>query len=110
MTDPALIEMNAAYEQSIEQPAPKNAKKFPHYYKRLLRTETHVDIYRVCELFNVGGGPVEHAIKKLFALGKRGAKDRRQDLLDAIDSLNRAIEMGDMEKADEELSDLEGTF
>ena len=38
-------------------------------------------------------GAVEHAFKKLTLLGERGQKDVIQDLEEARDSLNRAIEM-----------------
>lgn len=54
-----------------------------------------VDIYRVCELYGVGGGPIEHAIKKLMCAGKRGAKDKAKDIQEAIDQLERWKQMRD---------------
>lgn len=50
------------------------------------------DAYRVGKVYQVGDSALEHARKKLKIPGDRGAKDRLQDMIEARDSLNRAIE------------------
>lgn len=101
----ALDEMNRAYEKWQEhqtlksETKPENARTYPHYFKRLPRHTTHVDVYRVITLFDVPAGPVDHAVKKLLCLGKRGGKNYRQDLTEARNSLNRALEMLDEDEA-----------
>jgi hypothetical protein len=67
------------------------AEQFPHYY-RTLPTQT-VDVYRILDAFGVHRAAVQHAIKKLFACGRRGAKDRERDLKEARDSITRELEM-----------------
>lgn len=72
------------------------SEKHSHYFK-----EWHgkIDIYRLTDLFEVKRKPIDHAIKKLVCAGKRGAKDEIKDYEEAIDSINRAIEMiGEDEK------------
>lgn len=63
------------------------------HYKKYVQHLKFIDPYRVCELFNVGGGGIEHAIKKLLVAGNRGAKDKAKDVQEAIDSLIRWQEM-----------------
>lgn len=52
-----------------------------------------VDVYSVLDAFEVNNAAIQHAIKKLLASGKRGYKDKTQDINEAIESLNRAIKM-----------------
>lgn len=66
--------------------------KHPHYHKSVAGRET-IDVYDVLALFEVKSHPVGHAIKKLLMAGKRGAKDYRQDLQEAVDSILREIDM-----------------
>ncbi len=80
-------------EDEIRTDPPVNSAQYSHYFKAIPTTLTHIDIYRVCDLFDVGGGPVEHAIKKLLCAGRRGSKDRKRDITEAMNSLQRAIEM-----------------
>ena len=68
-----------------------------HYFKDV-QTLKSVDIYRVLNLFDVRSHAVGHAIKKLLCAGKRGAKDYRQDLLEAKASIDRELEMMDEEE------------
>lgn len=65
-----------------------------HYYKSVAHLGT-VDVYRVLRLFGVTDPCLQHAIKKLLVAGGRGSKDARRDLREAIDSIERAIEMMD---------------
>lgn len=67
-------------------------EKHSHYKKDVSHLDM-IDVYRVCDLWGVGGGPIEHAIKKLLCSGIRGAKDKQQDIQEAIDSLTRWQEM-----------------
>ena len=50
-------------------------------------------MYRVLELFEVQDHQIAHAIKKLLCAGTRGAKDKQTDVKQAIDSLNRYLQM-----------------
>lgn len=67
--------------------------KHSHYFKPVIGL-THIDVYRVLELFNVTDPCVQHAVKKLLVAGGRGAgKDMTQDIQEAIDTLNRWLAM-----------------
>jgi hypothetical protein len=67
--------------------------KHPHYFKDVSGL-THIDIYRVLDLFAVSEPCLQHAIKKLLVAGGRGAgKDPYRDVSEAIDSLERWREM-----------------
>jgi flagellar hook-basal body complex protein FliE len=68
-------------------------KKHNHYFKDVSHLN-HIDVYRVLELFNVTDPCVQHAVKKLLVSGGRGAgKDFKQDIQEAVDSLNRKLQM-----------------
>ena len=67
--------------------------KHPHYHKDVRHLQT-IDVYRVLALFNVTDPCIQHAVKKLLVAGGRGAgKDITRDVQEAIDSLNRFMEM-----------------
>lgn len=67
-------------------------QKHNHYFKAT--PYSHVDVYRVLELFDVTDPCLQHAVKKLLVSGGRaGAKSRDHDIQDAIDSLVRWQEM-----------------
>lgn len=63
-----------------------------HYFKDVSHLET-IDVYRVLSLYEVVDPCIQHAVKKLLVCGQRGNKPAVQDLQEAIDSLNRCIEM-----------------
>ena len=64
-----------------------------HYYKDVTHLKT-VDVYRVLKLFNVTDPCIQHAVKKLLVAGGRGAgKSIERDLREAVDSINRALQM-----------------
>lgn len=65
---------------------------FSHYFKNVEHLKT-IDVYRVLDLFNVDNHCIGHAIKKLLCAGNRGAKDKQQDVQEAISSLLRYLEM-----------------
>lgn len=67
--------------------------KHGHYFKPVIGL-THIDVYRVLELFAVTDPCIQHAVKKLLVAGGRGAgKDITQDIQEAIDTLNRWLAM-----------------
>ena len=72
--------------------SPIDVKKHKHYFKdvRFLR---YIDVYRVIELFGVKRAPVQHALKKVLCAGDRGGKDYARDIKEAIDSLQRELDM-----------------
>jgi len=63
-----------------------------HYFKDVSNLK-HIDVYRVLILFGVTDPCLQHAIKKLLCSGQRGAKDKQQDVQEAISSLLRYLEM-----------------
>ena len=65
--------------------------KHKHYYKDVSNYEI-IDVYRILDLFGLDNA-VGHAFKKLLCSGHRGAKDQRQDIEEAIDTLQRKLEM-----------------
>ena len=52
-----------------------------------------VDVYDVLVAFNVACPAIQHALKKLLCTGIRGHKDAAQDLIEASNSITRAIEL-----------------
>lgn len=67
-----------------------------HYFKDITHLDW-LDIYRVCALYitNDPSGALAHAAKKILVAGGRGAKDIRKDIQEAIDTLQRKLEMLD---------------
>ena len=51
------------------------------------------DVYEILEGFNVTCPARQHAAKKVLCSGLRGKGDATQDLIEARDALNRAIEL-----------------
>lgn len=78
-----------------ERKTPANQPLFPHYFVEVPLDVTHVDIYWVLKQWQVTDPCVQHAVKKLFAAGRRGAKDTQKDLTEARDSITRALELMD---------------
>jgi len=70
-------------------------RKHSHYFKPVPTGATHVDVYRVLEMFGVTDQALGHAAKKILVAGGRGAKDQRKDIQEAIDTLQRKLEMLD---------------
>jgi hypothetical protein len=77
----------------LKKSIPANAKKYPHYFMSV-GNATHIDLHDICDWLGVSS-VIGHAIKKLACAGKRGAKSERQDLLEAIDCINRRVEVLD---------------
>lgn len=67
--------------------------KHSHYHKDVSHLKT-IDVYRTLELFGVTDQALGHAIKKLLCAGERGAgKTFEQDVREAVDTLNRRLQM-----------------
>ena len=75
------------------------SKKHSHYYKNVAHLDS-IDVYRVLQLFGVTDPCLQHAIKKLLCAGVRGVKDQNKDIQEAIDSLQRALEMRNEDSAE----------
>lgn len=62
-------------------------------YRRTIKGVT-IDLYDLAEAYGVTDHAQFHAMKKIIMAGDRGYKDRDQDLQEAIDAIQRAIELG----------------
>jgi hypothetical protein len=62
-------------------------------YCREILPGVWVDVYEVLNAFKTGDAAIDHAVKKLLAPGQRGAKDRLTDCNEAIQSINRSIQI-----------------
>lgn len=74
-------------------------KAHSHYFRDVTRL-THVDVYRIHDLYQLGqvdnSGALHHASKKLLLAGQRGAgKSLYQDIKESRDTLNRKLAMLD---------------
>lgn len=63
------------------------------YDRPLPEGKRSIDVYDVLERFNVSCSATQHAIKKLLCSGIRGYKSTEQDLREALESIERAIEL-----------------
>jgi len=71
----------------------KDKPKHSHYHKDVSGYDT-IDIYVICDLYvDDNSGCIQHAVKKLLCGGKRGAKDEVKDLQEAMDTIQRKIEI-----------------
>lgn len=74
-------------------------RKHSHYFRPIAHLRV-IDIYRFLDLFNVTDQALGHAIKKLVVPGMRGGnKTSRKDIEEAIDTLQRKLEMMDEDAA-----------
>lgn len=70
----------------------KSHEKHKHYKKDVSHLD-FIDIYRVIDLYEVTNPALQHAVKKVLCAGDRGAKGWAKDIQEAIDSLQRALDM-----------------
>ena len=63
------------------------------YAKPIPKGLTSLDVYDVLIMFDVRDPAIQHAVKKLLACGQRGHKDALEDLQEAKQSIDRAIEI-----------------
>ncbi len=73
-------------------PAAQEVRAHNHYFKPV-QGLTHVDVYRILELFEVTCPVAQHVVKKALAAGRRGAKSPERDMQDIVDSAQRWLEM-----------------
>lgn len=82
-----------SWQNSIsKRPSNKTPKKHSHYHKDVSSLNS-IDVYRVLALWDVKDHAIGHAIKKLLNAGQRGSKSLEQDLQEAIDSIQRKLDM-----------------
>lgn len=84
------------YYAYIVLPYENPAKPGDKYNREIIGldgTKTTVDVYRVITAFGITDPATQHAVKKLFCAGLRGAKGKLQDLEEAQYSLTQAIEL-----------------
>jgi hypothetical protein len=74
---------------TITKPAPENQLSKYHVPCKGVT----IDVYDVLKAFNVVNPATQHAIKKLLKGGERGFKDVNKDYQEAIESIERAIEL-----------------
>ena len=75
-----------------------NMNKNTNPYTKDVSHLDKIDIYRICDLYDVKDDPISHAIKKLLCAGVRGYKGRIQDYKEARDSIDRCLEMIEEDK------------
>jgi len=74
-------------------------KQYSHYHKRVPTGVTHIDVYRVLQMWDVRDPCLQHALKKLLVAGGRGSKGVEKDVAEAIASLQRWQEMHEEDQA-----------
>lgn len=52
-----------------------------------------VDVYRIIKLFSVNDPGLQQALKKILFAGQRGHKDKVRDMEEAIQAIQRSIDM-----------------
>jgi len=65
----------------------------PNKYVREIKPGVWVDVYDVLKTFDVTCPAMAHAIKKCLAAGQRGSKSSTQDKREAIQAIERSIEL-----------------
>lgn len=91
-----LASVNASKPEPKEEEVSEsssNQRMYPKYFKSVVN-DTHIDVYRVHQLFNLNNEMLCHASKKLLLAGERtGEKSLRKDVIEARDTLNRYLEL-----------------
>jgi hypothetical protein len=88
-----IDELESLKSAAGQRTTPANQPLYPHYFREVTNV-THVDVYWLLQAWDVSDPCVQHAVKKLIAAGRRGAKDKVKDLNEAKDSIVRALELG----------------
>ena len=63
------------------------------YRRPIQHADGYIDVYAVLDAFGVTCPARQHAIKKLLCAGTRGKAGEMQDLTEARDAVDRAVEM-----------------
>jgi hypothetical protein len=78
-------------------PAQGEVAKLPNPYRKPF-PYPEIDIYRILRVYEVADPCIQHAIKKLLCAGKRGSKDYSKDINEALESLNRFMQLNKEEE------------
>ena len=70
-------------------------KQDPGKHYRYTYKGIKLDLFRICQIYEVYDFALQTIIKKALKAGEPGHKDMRQDLLDIINSAQRKLEMLD---------------
>lgn len=89
-TEDLISSMKSRNSRRINLAAPK--PKINKYTRFIGATHAPVDVYDVLLAFNVTQPAIQHALKKMLAPGQRGVKEEVQDVKEAIQSLERALD------------------
>jgi hypothetical protein len=95
-TPPPVTEAAPAADDTASITDHSSVVVTPNKYQRQVKG-TVVDVYDILKAWDVRNPAVQHAIKKLLQPGQRGHKDALQDLREAGQSIERAIELEDNE-------------
>lgn len=82
------------YDEFREEEEAPALKPRPTYSRDIIGldgTKTTVDVYRVLDAFKTESAAIDHAVKKLLCAGIRHQKDRKQDLEEAIKSIQAEL-------------------
>lgn len=77
-------------------------------YLKEIKKDVKVDVYDVLVAFEVVNPAMQHAIKKLLCPGVRGWKDYETDCKEAIESINRAMELESWMREQKERKEIKG--
>lgn len=75
----------------------KHASDVGKKYYIDVSNQDSIDIYYILSAYNVTNPAVFHAVKKCLMAGRRGYKNKTQDLREAIEALERGIELEGIE-------------
>lgn len=64
-------------------------------YKKDVSNLSTIDIYGIADLYDIYDNRQFHALKKILCAGKRGAKNKHQDLIEAMESIVSLLEKDD---------------
>lgn len=82
------------YDEFREEEEAPALKLRPTYNRDIIGLDgakTTVDVYRVLDAFKTESSAIDHAVKKLLCAGIRHQKDRKQDLEEAIKSIQAEL-------------------
>lgn len=95
VTHEPVVEIQNQVTQQLEQVEETHTQRCTRYRKPIPKDWDYIDVYRVCELFNVddSSGATQQAMKKLIAAGTRGYKDKLQDYKEAQFAIDEKIKL-----------------
>ncbi len=95
--DVIYIGAKVIYSNSAATPPTEALDKGEKYRKTVYNIHGdmlgEVDVYDVCDAWELSCPAMTHAVKKLLATGTRGHKDFETDALEAINSIHRSIQL-----------------